>query len=235
MKKIAGTVAVLAFNVGYAADIPPEVLLDKVAFQVSAKQWVTTKTALLSVNINATLSDADLVKARADIMNSLNTIAKGEWHLIQFDRSQDSSGLEKLFVLAQARIDQASLTEIYQKAKSVSKPGATYEIGTVEFKPSLAEMQGVQTQLREQLYQLANAELARINKVYTGQNYSLNNLVFADGDIAQQPKVYQAREMMNTMAMPAAAPPALMVSNEVTMTAIVEAASNRQVTIKQGD
>ena len=86
-------------------------------FQVSSKQWVTTQTAILNVNINVTLNNADLVKARADIMDSLNKIAKGDWHLIEFDRSQDSSGLEKLYVQAQARVDQASLTDIYQNAK----------------------------------------------------------------------------------------------------------------------
>ena len=78
--------------------------MDKVLFQISARQWVSTQSALLTVNINATLNNADLVKARADIMNNLNTIATGEWQLTQFDRSQDSSGLEKLYVAAQARI-----------------------------------------------------------------------------------------------------------------------------------
>ena len=92
MNKIAGMLAALTLNISFAAEIPPEVMLDKVAFQVSAKQWVSTKTALLSVNINATLTNADLVKAREAIMDSLNNIAKGDWHLIQFDRSQDSSG-----------------------------------------------------------------------------------------------------------------------------------------------
>ena len=83
--------------------MPAVMVLDKVSFQVSSKQWVSTDTALVTVNINATLSNADLVQARANIMNGLNKIAKGEWHLTQFVRSQDTSGLEKLFVEAQVR------------------------------------------------------------------------------------------------------------------------------------
>ncbi len=130
---------------------------------------VSTQTALVTVNINATLSNSDLVKARADIMDKLAKISAGDWHLTQFDRSQDSSGLEKLYVQAQARVAQANLTTNYQNAKSVSKPGASYEIGTIEFKPSLDEVQQVRAQLRERIYQQARDELARLNKVYTGQ------------------------------------------------------------------
>ena len=231
MRKLAGMLAVLAINpVGYAAGLAPDLVLDTVVFHVAAKQWVSTQTALLSVNINATLTNADLVKARADVMERLAKIAVGEWHLTQFDRSQDSSGLEKLYVQAQVRVPQSNLTNIYQSAKSVSKPGASYEVGTVEFTPSLAEVEHIREQLREQLYQQARDELVRLNKVYTGQNYTLNNLVFSDGEIMPlyQSKVYKGQGEMNALATTAQAPaPALVVSNELTLTAMVQAASNR--------
>ncbi len=227
MRKIAGALALLSLTpMAFAEIIVPKIVLDKVQFQIATKQWVSTQTALLSVNINVTLSSADLVKARADIMDRLNKIAKGDWHLIEFNRSQDNSGLEKLFVQAQARVDQSALTEIYQNAKSVSVPGARYDVGGVEFKPSLEETQVVRAKIREQLYQKVNEEIARINKVYPTQNYSVSNLVFVEGDNVPQPREYLAKEM-NTMAVPAAAAPPLSVSNELVITAVVEAASNR--------
>lgn len=227
MKKAVGMLVILAISSAVcAADRPPEQVLDKVGFQVSAKQWVSTQTALLTVNINATLNNADLVRARADIMSSLLKVAQGEWHLIQFERSQDSSGLEKLFVQAQVRVPQNNLTNIYKNAKSVSKPGANYEIGTIEFKAGLEEIQQIKAQLRERLYQQVQDELARMNKVYNYQHYSVNSLVFIDGEAAPQAKTYQPRSM-NVMAMTAAGAPALTVSNELIMSALVEAASNR--------
>ncbi|KTD73899.1 hypothetical protein [Legionella tucsonensis] len=213
--------------------LPPplssQLVLDKIDFQVSAKQWVTTQTALLGVSINVTLTSADLVKARADIMERLNKIAKGEWHLIEFDRSQDSSGLEKLFVQAQARVSQEVLTDIYKNAKDVSLPGAKYEISSVDFKPSFDETQVVLGQIRQRLYQQVNDELARINKAYPAQNYSVSNLVFVEGTNPPQPRPYQAKTM-NTMMVgeAASAAPALTVSNELILTAIVEVASNRK-------
>lgn len=201
-------------------------LLDKVMFQLSAKQWVKTQTALLSVNLNATLTNPDLVKARADIMAQLNQIAKGDWHLLQFDRSQDSSGMEKLYVMAQARIDQAQLTGIYQNARSVSKPGANYSISAVEFRPSLEEIQQVRNQLRESLYQQVKAEMGRLNQVYSDQHYSLSKLYFVDGSQPVAPPAMRTKEM-NMMAMAAAPAPDLQVSQELVMSAVAVVASNR--------
>ncbi len=232
MKKYAGMLVLMSVSSFALADIfPPQMVLDKVVFQISAKQWVTTKTALLNVNINVTLNNADLVKARSEIMDSLNKIASGEWHLIEFDRSQDSSGLEKLYVQAQARVDQATLTDIYQNAKNVSTPGTKYEVSGVEFKPSLEENQAVRAKIREQLYKEINDEIVRMNKEYPTQNYSLNNLVFVEGGegiVQPQPRAYQAKEM-SALAV-GAAPATLSVSNEITLTALVEAASNRTQT-----
>ncbi|CAM2862486.1 hypothetical protein [Legionella worsleiensis] len=231
MKQVVGILALIAFNPIASADDVPPLVLDKVLFQISAKQWVTTQTALLNVSINVTLTSADLVKARADIMDSLGKIAKGDWHLVEFDRSQDSSGLEKLYVQAQARVDQSVLTNIYQNAKSVSIPGAKYEIIGVEFKPSLEETQAIRAKVREKLYQQVNEEIARMNKAYPMQSYSVSNLVFFEGDNAPaQPRAYQAKEM-NTLVMAAAVQAPLTVSNELVLTAYVEAASNR----KQGN
>lgn len=227
MKKRTGMLIALALSpLAYAGEKQPDLILDKISFQMSAKQWVTTQSALLTVNINATLTNADLVKTRADMMDRLTKIAKGEWHITNFQRSQDSSGLEKLYANAEARIGQAQLTQVYENAKSVSKPGANYSIGQIEFKPSLEETESVRTQIRNSLYKQINGEIQRINQNYPNQKYSLSNLVFLEGQQAVQPRPYQAREL-KTMALAAAAAPAVSVSNELTITALVEAASNR--------
>lgn len=231
MKKTAGALVFLAWSsIANALNniAPFEFPLDKVDFQLTAKQWVSTQTPLLTVTLNATLANADLAKARADIMDKLKKIAPGEWHLTQFDRSQDGSGLEKLDVQAQARVAQSSLTLVYKNAKAVSKPGESYQVSSVEFKPSLDETEQARAQLRERLYQQARDELIRINKIYDGQQYSINNLIFLEGDDITQPKPsYQARGVMNAMVAGGTPAPALTVSNELIMTAIVQAASNR--------
>lgn len=236
MKRVAQVVALLMLcPLGFAQSpiplpppMPPGLVLDKIMFQTSAREWVSTQSALLNVSIDATLTNADLVKARADIMANLNTITKGEWHLLSFDRSQDSSGLERVNVMAQARVNQSVLTDIYQNAKSVSKPGAQYTISGIDFKPSLDEVQRVQAEVRKKLYQQVNDELERINKAYPKQSYSVSTITFVDGDNPQPPVAYQAKVMNTLMVQGAAAPAPLSVSNEIVLTALVEAASNRK-------
>lgn len=230
MKKIIALFTlIMASPFAMADNSHPHVVLDKVFFQVSAKQWVSTQSVLMTVTVNASLNNADLVKARGDIINRLNSLVKGEWHITQFDRSQDSSGLDKLYVNAQIRVPQTGLNnDIYQQAKNVSKPGATYTVASIEFKPSLAEMQQVKMHLRQQLYQQVKAEMLQLNQVYGDQqHYTVSRLYLFDGEaIGMQPKAARAHEM-SAMVMTAASPN-LAVSNEVTMTAMVEAASNRQ-------
>jgi hypothetical protein len=208
-----------------AEEVVPHMVLDKVLFQITQRQWVATQTALLSVSINVTLNSPDLVKARAEIMTRLNQVAKGEWHLTEFERSQDSSGLEKLYVQAQARVNQSYLTNAYQNAKTASAPGAKYEVSGIEFKPSLEETSGVRTQIREQLYKSVNDEIGRINKAYPNQNYSVNQLVFTEGE-GIKPQAYASSKDVNVLV--ATSSPPISVSNELVMTAMVEAASNRK-------
>ncbi len=224
MKKLLGMLLLLSLNF-LSSVAEAEKPLDKIMFQLAAKDWVSTQTALLTVNVNATLNNADLVKARADIVTSLGKIAPGQWQLTEFNRSQDNSGLEKLFVIAQARLPQTSLTDIYVNAKKISKPGISYEINAVEFKPSFEEKEQIRIMLRERLYQQVKDELARLNKLYSNQNYSLNRLVFIDGE-GTQAKAYQGREINALMASPQATP-VLTISNELIMTAVAIAASAR--------
>lgn len=224
-KRLLMALPALMASTGFAADLDKCNPLDQISFQVTARQWISTHTAVVKVNVNATLNNQNLVNARNNIMKNLSQIAGGEWHLTAFNRSQDSSGLEKLNVIAEARIDQSKLTSIYQQAKTVSKPGANYKIVNIDFKPSLEEVQQARASLREKLYKKVDSEITSINKNYQNQNYSLYQLSFTDGNLPVEPRLYKGRQV-NTLAMAAA--PALEVSNELTMTAVAVAASNRK-------
>ena len=71
MRSIAILAALTSLSsLSFAADVQPQLILDKINFQIASKEWVTTQTALLTVNINVSLNNADLVKARAEVMNS---------------------------------------------------------------------------------------------------------------------------------------------------------------------
>jgi hypothetical protein len=99
-------------------------------------------------------------------------------------------------------------------------------VSSIDFKPSFEEIQAVLGQIRQKLYQQVNEELARINKTYPGQNYSISNLVFSQNMNSEQPRALQMKTMMAGEAMTPA--PVLSLSNELILTVEVEVASNRK-------
>ena len=139
--------------------------LNRVHLALSEEAWVSTKTAKVMININATLDKNELAKARGKIRSQLQKIAKGDWHITQFNRRQSKSGLEQLNAMAEARVSESLLGQLYENAKSASKPGTTYRIQRIQFTPSLSEMNAVRATLRKRLYQAAKAELTRLNDV----------------------------------------------------------------------
>lgn len=227
MKRITGVVmGALCWQLSYAADMPVPLTLDKINFQLSSKAWVSTQTALLSVSVNASLDSSDVVKARSDMLDKLSKIAPGDWHIVQFDRFQDNSGLEKLSVRAQVRVKQSQLAHLYEKAKEVSKPGETYQIVSIEFKPDLAEIQNAKTELRQVLNKQIQQELAQLNKTYSEQHFTISTVTYQeDLNGAQEQPMLMATGVSARMARPA---PVVGVSNELVMTAMVEAGSVRK-------
>ena len=178
----------IAFMSAVWADVSVEPLLNQVSLQLSAEQWVTTKTALVTVGVNVSVSDSGLEKVQNEVLSKLNQISnKGEWHIIDFNRTLDQSGLERVQIAAQNRLSSGDLVGIRDKAKAISKPGSTFTIDNVEFSPSAEELQAVNLTLRNDIYQQAKTEIANLNKLYPEDKYYLHNINFTN-DFSQQPQ-----------------------------------------------
>jgi len=161
------------------ADNNFEPLLNKVTLDFSAEKWVTTKTALVNVGINLSLSDRDMGKVQSGILNQLNKIAnKTEWHIISFNRTLDQSGLEKVQAEASARLSESDLAGLRDRAKELSKPGQTFAINDIQFTSSEQEQRDALVALRNDIYQQIKVELTKINQLYPEQKYSVHDIRF---------------------------------------------------------
>lgn len=171
----SATVPVWAFEINGDGSF----LLNKVTARFSAEQYVATKTALVTIGINAGVNDAGLQSIQDDILKKLNDLSnKGEWHIISFDRSLDQSGLEKVQMQGQARLPTSALPNLRDKAKAMSKPGETFTLDNVEFTPSEQELRDANTALRGDIYQQAKDEIDRLNKVYPDQKFYVHDVSF---------------------------------------------------------
>jgi hypothetical protein len=204
MRIFAGFVAMAALLIGtpsLAADSEGiGSLLNRVTFKLSSEQWVTSKTALVTVGISAGVSDAALEKIQDDVLKKLNQLTnKGEWHITSFDRNLDQSGLENIRMQAQARLPSNALPSLRDKTKAMSKPGETYTLDSIQFTPSEDELRDANTALRGNVYQQAKDELDRLNKAYPDQKYYMHDINFLSD---YQPVAPMARNgMMMAMAM----------------------------------
>jgi hypothetical protein len=216
MKKVllAASIMTLSLSGWAGPEESLEPLLNKVTLKLSAEQWVTTKTALVNVVINAAVADHAIEKVQNEVIGRLNQLASGEWHVVSLDRQQDKSGLESIQIMAQARLAQNQLANLRDKAKSISKPGETFTIDSVQFIPSEEEVRQASTLLRNTIYQQAKQEVDTLNKSFPDQKYYVHQINFL-----LQPMPMMENMMMAKVA--ASAPQPLNVGNKQELQATV--------------
>jgi hypothetical protein len=210
--------------VAFADPIQP--VLNDVIYQTTAEQWVTTQTAEVIVDVNATLNEEQLADAHTDILSKLDELAKSDWHITQFNRNPNESGLEQLLVEAQTRLPETALSDLREKAKKLSKPGETITIQNIAFEPTTAEIEAVRAQLRTQIYTQVQNELAQLNKMYPNQHYAIHQLSFNGNGPTPQPMLQKAVMAMAERSSDNAMP--VTVQNKLMMTANVDLAAVNQ-------
>jgi len=173
-------------------------LLNTVTMQFNAEQWVQTKTAVVSIGVNASVSGANLETLQNDILHKLNKISnKGEWHIVSFNQSLDQSGLERVQMRAEGRIASGDLGGLRDRAKAISVPGETFTLDNVDYTPSEEEFRNADTALRNNIYSQAKAEIDNLNKLYPDQKFYLHNVNFLGSEVAPSPLPQNAMAMVS--------------------------------------
>lgn len=164
--------------------LPPPVSmplpLNTISYPITLEKWATTNTAKVTISMDAALDKIGLADINSHVLENLNKLAaKADWHITQFNRNQDKSGLEGLHVEAEARLTQDVLPGLRYKAKTISKAGETYTVSAIDFSPSTAEMEATHAAARAEIYESAKQEIARLNQAYPEQHYFLRSVDFA--------------------------------------------------------
>lgn len=205
--------------------MPPPPPQSKVYLNLAVEQWVKTKTARVVVSINATASRGQLAKIRGEFLKNLNTVAKADWHFTSFNRSRDSSGLERIYAQAETRLPEHLLGGLYSGVERVSAPGSKYRIITIEFRPSLQEVEAVRHEVRAKIYDRVNEELNKLNAAYPKQHYFVRDINFVPAMSGRVMQRQFARSTKSDAVMMEAGAPqgagAIAVSQKVTMHALV--------------
>jgi len=166
------TVLVFAFSPARADDDAP--VGDQIILGLSLEDYVEAEKPLVRIDINASFKGSETGTARADINKSLKALApKADWKITRINRNQDKSGLERWYINAEARLDEATLSGLDNKSRAQSKPGFNVEVGAVQWHPTRAEREAAYTELRKKIYEQAKAELKAANDAFEGRAYRI--------------------------------------------------------------
>ncbi len=210
--------------------IGPYPRLNKIQFVVSADKWVSTKTAKVIMAADANLQQEVLESLQPEVLGTLTKMAPdAQWRITGYQRNQDPSGLEKVHISAEARLEEKSLAVIRKLAKEKSQPGLKYTIESIQYKPSKIDIEQVRDDLRKIIYAKIQQEIVSLSHIYQGQNFYVHRIDFADGDIAPMKMRYQKMVQANTMNLAAQEVSPLRVSDQLQMTASVTLASTIDV------
>lgn len=208
-----------------AAQMFPSLQLNTISYRYTQEGWATTNTAKVTVNFDAAVDQVGLSNVNTQVLENLKKMADANWHITVFERAKDSTELEKLHLVVEARLPESALVGLRDKVKNISKEGQTYTIASIDFTPSLVAMEQMRAGLRTAIYEQAKQEVARLNQASPNQKYFLNSIYFE----TEQP-VQPAREMktMQLSANGAATPVSsvgMSVSSKVTQSAQITIAS----------
>ncbi len=172
---------------------------DTVTLPLTLEDWVQTDTARTELAVDASLPGSDAGKVRADILGAVKSLAQGaDWRFTAFDRNQDASGLEHWHAVIEARMAEGQLGGLSDRAKQASKPGLQIRVQTVDFSPTLAEVEAAKAKLRAEMYKKVNEALAQLNQAEPDRKYRIMRIDFNTPiTMAGAPK------MMRAMAAPA--------------------------------
>ena len=200
---------------------------DRVVFDISAEDWVTTKTARVTAHVEAAVSGGNAGSMRADMMKAVDDLAKADWRLVSFNRGQDQTGLERWSASFEARLTENDLGGLADKAKRLSKAGMQLGVASIDFSPTLDETEAARAAVRAHIYKSANDQLAALNAAMPGRGYRISSINFT-GDSGAN---YAARNgfavsMAAADSSAQAAPAPMERSEKVTLTARITLAAN---------
>ena len=213
--------AMISVVPAFADDRPP-LPPDTVQLSLSAEGWVEAGAARVRIAVDSALSGGEICDLRAKLKDTLaKLVPNADWHITALDRARDQAGLERWHLEAEARAPETALDGLYDRAKSVSKPGEQVTVSDIDFTPSMAEREAVMADLRAKIYAAAKDELAKLGSVYPDRNYRLRMLDFGPQGPMPTMKLARAPGMMASTAESAPSPSPIGVAEHVELSANV--------------
>lgn len=172
---------------------------DEIVLNLSAEGWVETKTARVVAVADVAIAAETRSAVRNRMIDALKKLSpEADWRISQFTRNQDPAGLERWRVTAEARLPEAALGGLDERAKQQSQPGLQLRIQAIQFTPTLEEREATLADLRDQIYEQAKAEADRVAKLWPERNFRVARIEI--GGPVSRPMPRMAQEFNSVQA-----------------------------------
>lgn len=152
-----------------------------VTLPLSAQTWVKSQTAKVIVELNASLKQKQVLDLPKKLHKNLHKLADQNWHITHFNKESAKSGLDKVTIQAQTRLDNQAILKLKKQLKDVSEAGMTYHLKKVDYKPSFKQLQHNRAQLRQSIYKQAQQESNSLQKTYNNRHPHIQSINFIPG------------------------------------------------------
>lgn len=157
-------------------------IMNTISMDFQADAWVATHKPQVMLQVDGTLERVAADNLYKTISSRLRKIADAQWHIVDLRQKKDPSGLERMTIQAQARLEQKQLAQLREKVNALSEPGMNYSLVSIRYVPSMEDVEKTRGEVRGAIYQQVNAELERLNKQYPASPYHVSRIYFSRPD-----------------------------------------------------
>lgn len=153
---------------------------NQISMQLQEEGWVASKTAQVTVSIQAATSKDNSAKVIETITAKLKSIVKNAdtWRLVDLSTEKNSAGLLAISAKMSSRLNNDQLAQLQQAIDTLNKAGEQYKIENIDYQPQLSEIAAENTRLRALVYRDVLEQQKAINAAFVGANYQLQTLSF---------------------------------------------------------
>ena len=162
-----------------------ELAWDRSTCELKARRTVTTDTVRVFVQATVTQSGEHPAEPRGEQSSAASTSARSSatggnapgdvvgaalatvlaaaWGVSGASREEDSAGMERVRLVATARVPEQQAAGLVDRLRRASRPGLRLKLQRIEYRPPLARIDAALRELRQEIYREARREAELLN------------------------------------------------------------------------
>lgn len=152
---------------------------DTITFFLSADKLVVSDTIKVNIQVNALVpNDKGEEAIRTDIKSALaKFIPSADWSFNNLQRSSDTTGYERIWVQASARVSERENYKLHERAKQASVQGLSLDNIGVDTTVPVYKLEKAEQELRLEIIKKAMTETKEIGEL-TNRDYRVQAIEY---------------------------------------------------------